>query len=192
MRKRIQRGYGIVEVMIALGVIMGLVAAALALSHVARADADAARLIPDVSSLVREIRTTSGGALGAGYGGLTAESFYARSSVLSDAYDDSGSTAAYMIQRVAVRVGASGLALDADERPVNTGRSGDSFFLQLDGLSPSLCNSVIGGLAPEATSAAVRAGSTDVAVPVRRHHRPIQTAAACDAARSLRVTLHFN
>ncbi|MCD9046771.1 type IV pilus modification PilV family protein [Luteimonas sp. MHLX1A] len=192
MNRRKQHGIGLIEVMISLTIAFGLLAAAVALSRVARADADASRLIPDVSSLVREIRTVSGGALGAGYGGLTAETLYARSSVLSDAYTGSGSTAAYTIQRVGVQLGESAYALDAQERPMTTGRSGDSFFIRLDGLSPSLCLSVLGGLAPEATAATIRASTTDTPIAVRRHYDAAATASACGSARSARVTIHFN
>lgn len=190
MNRSKQEGFGLIELMIALGVGLSLIAVVIGLSRSARGDALAARIIPDVSSLAGEIRST--GALSGGYAGLTTELLFARTSMLASSFKGSGESSAYLIQGIETRVGASSFALDADERPINTNRNGDSFFVQMDGVPTSLCTSLIAGLGSEATTATVLTAGTDASLGVRNRYDANATANACGRGRTSRVTIHFN
>lgn len=185
-------GYGLVEVMLALAIGAAVIAGSLHVSAAARGDAKTERLVQDVSALTRDIRSAWGGPHGAGYAGLTPRAINARSDAMASNFVDEGAAGRFQLHEVRIQLASSSFALDAAGNPLNTGRDGDSFLVQIDGLAPSACSRVVTAAAHDATAASVRAGSTDTAVGVRANLDPSALANACGGAKSAQVTLHFN
>lgn len=190
--RRASKGYSLIEVMIATGLGATLLAGALAVSATARADARAERLLQDLSALVRDIRTSWGGPHGSGYAGITPQAINARSDAMTRSYVDAGPGGHFKVYDVEIQVGASSLALDGNESPVDTGRIGDSFIVQLDGLSGSACIRLLAATAHDATAASVGSGAGATPVSVRAHSDLGDIAAACGKDDSVQVAIHFN